>query len=38
MSTVHRGADGSHLVYVKGAPELLLDAAPTGRGPMAGSL
>jgi Ca2+-transporting ATPase len=25
MSTLHRGADGSHLVYVKGAPELLLD-------------
>ncbi len=25
MSTVHRGDDGSFLVYVKGAPELLLD-------------
>lgn len=25
MSTVHQGADGSFLVYAKGAPELLLD-------------
>lgn len=39
MSTVHRGADGSFLVYVKGAPELLLDVCthwegPNGREPL----
>jgi Ca2+-transporting ATPase len=39
MSTVHQGADGSFLVYVKGAPELLLDVCthwegPNGREPL----
>jgi P-type Ca2+ transporter type 2C len=33
MSTVHRGADGSHLVYVKGAPELLLEVCTHWEGP-----